>query len=132
MKALWILAAVLTVALFCAFLRHWRPEQALAVSLAASACLLAAAAAWLAPVLEQTERWFAATGLPSEHLSVLYKGIGITLLTELAADTCLDAGQTALAAKAQLVGRVCLLLLSVPLLQSVSNVAFSLLQEGTG
>ena len=40
-------------------------------------------------------------------------------MTQLAADTCRDAGDSALAGKAELTGRILLLLLAVPLYEEI-------------
>ena len=55
-------------------------------------------------------------------------------LTQLTADTCRDAGETALAAKAELVGRVLLLAVAVPLFQDLLTLVTALMsgQEAGG
>ena len=64
----------------------------------------------------------------------MLKAAGITLLTQLTADTCRDAGETALAAKAELVGRVLLLAVAVPLFQDLLTLVTALMsgQEAGG
>lgn len=131
MKAPLILALVVSVAFFSVLLRRWRPEQALALSLAAGVCIVALTATWLAPVFDKIQRWASISGVDSTYADILFKGIGVALLTQLCADTCRDAGEGALAAKAELAGKLCLLLLALPLLQQVADTAFSLLQGGS-
>lgn len=128
MKAPFILALVVVVSFLTVFLRRLRPEQALAVSLAAGVAVLLLALSWLGPVFEQLGEWLSLTGLSEQYTDILYKGIGVALVTQLAADTCRDAGETALASKAETVGKLCLLLLALPLLRQVSDLAFSMLQ----
>ena len=72
--------------------------------------------------------------IPSGYLAAVLKAAGITLLTQLTADTCRDAGETALAAKAELVGRVLLLAVAVPLFQDLLTLVTALMsgQEAGG
>ena len=50
---------------------------------------------------------------------------------QLAADACRDAGENAMAAKAELAGKAAMLLLSLPLFEKVAELAASLI-GGTG
>ena len=49
------------------------------------------------------------------------------VLTQLAADACKDAGESALASKAELAGKVGLIMLSLPLFQKIAELAVSLM-----
>lgn len=115
-------------ALLAVVLRAWRPELALCLSLAAGALVLILLLGQVAPLLTAIKRLVDAGGLPEEHLAVVLKAAGICLLTQLAADTCRDAGESALAGKAELVGRVLLLLLAVPLFEDILALVTGLLQ----
>ena len=70
-----------------------------------------------------------AGGLASAHITAVLKAAGICLLTQLAADTCRDAGEAALAGKAELTGRLLLLLLAVPLFEELLGLVVTLLQR---
>ena len=73
----------------------------------------------LIPLIGTLRRMLALGGLSDTALSVVLRAAGVCFLSQWAADTCRDAGQTALAAKAELTGRVLLLLLTVPLFEQV-------------
>ena len=64
-------------------------------------------------------RMTALGGVGENHLGVVLRGAGICLVTQWAADTCRDAGDSALAGKAELTGRILLLLLAVPLYEQI-------------
>ena len=73
----------------------------------------------LSPLVAALRRMTALGGVGENHLGVVLRGAGICLVAQLAADTCRDAGDTALANKAVLTGRILLLLLAVPLYEEI-------------
>ncbi len=126
--------ALLVIAVATAFvavvLRRYLPEQALAVGLLAGALIVMVALTNAVPVLEEIRALFTDSGLPNEYITVLFKALGICLLTQLASDTCRDAGEQGLAAKAELVGKLSVLVLALPLFRKVGELAVSLIQGG--
>ena len=106
-------------ALLSAVLRTQRPELAVCLSLLAGALAVGILLGQLSPLLTALRRMFALGGMGDSQLAVVLRGAGICLVTQLAADTCRDAGDTALANKAELTGRVLLLLLAVPLYEQI-------------
>ena len=73
-------------------------------------------------------RFRAAAGLPAEYLRVIFRAVGICLLTQLAADTCRDAGEQSLAAKAELAGKCFMLLLALPLFERLLSLVTGLIR----
>ena len=117
-----LIAAVgvlLCAALLSTVLRVWRPELALGLSLAAGALVVGLLLKELAPLLTSLRRMMTVGGLSDNALSVVLRAAGVCFVTQWAADTCRDAGQSALAGKAELTGRVLLLLMTVPLFEQV-------------
>ena len=106
-------------ALLSAVLRPSRPEVAACLSLLAGALTLGVLLGQLSPLMESLRRLTAIGGVEENYLGVVLRGAGICLVTQLAADTCRDAGDTALAGKAELTGRILLLLLAVPLYERI-------------
>lgn len=106
-------------ALLSAVLRAQRPELALCLSLLAGALTVGLLLRQLTPLVTALRRMTALGGVGEDGLGVVLRGAGICLVTRLAADTCRDAGDTALAGKAELTGRILLLLLAVPLYEQI-------------
>ena len=118
---------LLCAALLAVMLRSQRPELAMCLGLVAGVLVLLTLLGQLLPLLEDLRRLVQSASIPSAYVSTVVKAAGICLLAQLTADTCRDAGETALAGKAELVGRVLLLVLSVPLFADVLAVATDLL-----
>lgn len=106
-------------ALLSAVLRTQRPELAVCLSLLAAAVTVGLLLGQLSPMVTALRRMSAWGGVGENGLTVVLRGAGICLVTQLAADTCRDAGDSALAGKAELTGRILLLLLAVPLYEQI-------------
>lgn len=110
---------LLCAAVLAAVLRAHRPELALGLSIAAGALVVGLLLQELAPLVSSIRRMLTVGGLSETALFVVLRAAGVCFVTQWAADTCRDAGQAALAGKAELVGRVLLLLMTVPLFEQV-------------
>lgn len=100
-------------------LRAQRPELAMCLSLLVGVLVVGVLLKELTPLIAALRRMTALGGVGENHLGVVLRGAGICLVTQLAADTCRDAGDAALAGKAELTGRILLLLLAVPLYEQI-------------
>lgn len=129
-----VIAAIVVLAAFLAvILRQQRPEQAMAVALIAGIGVLALVIVRVTPVIDSLQELLGAANMPSEYGQILFKALGICLITQLASDACKDAGEAALAAKADLAGKVTLLVLALPLFQKMGELAVSLIGgQGAG
>lgn len=117
----------LIAALLAAFLGQYRREYALLTALAAGAVAAIMLFGNISPLLG---RFFqlSENSASSGYFKTALKALGISYVTSFAANTCRDAGQTALAAKAELAGRIAILLLAVPLLEAVLRLALEFIK----
>lgn len=123
-----MIAGVAVVAAFlAALLRQQRPEYAMAIGLVAGIGVLALVLVKAVPAFSALRDLLENSALPGEYGLILFKALGVCLLTQLAADACKDAGENALAAKAELAGKVSLLVLALPLFQKIAELAVSLM-----
>lgn len=108
------------VAMICATLRPQRPELAMAISLAggvAALALIMSQAGELTGWIDALSGYLKDDG---DVALVVLKGAGITLLSELGAQLCADAGESALAGRITLAARVAMLGLCAPLLSELA------------
>lgn len=105
--------------LLAAVLRSRRPELAMCLSLLAGVLVVGMLLRQLSPLIAALRRMTALGGIKESYVGVVLRGAGICLVARLAADTCRDAGDSALASKAELTGRILLLLLAVPLYEEI-------------
>lgn len=125
------IAAVAVITAFLAvMLRRSHPEQAMAVTLVAGILMVAAALDYMAPLLGDIQTMLEASGLSGEYIQILFKSLGICVITQLASDACRDAGEQGLSAKTELAGKLILLALALPLFQKIGSIALSLIEKG--
>lgn len=127
MEIVAIAGLVVVVAVLSVILRHQRPEQALILVLMTGVIITASLLSKAGSILDELSLVLSQSGLSSEYTMILFKGLGICLITQLASDTCKDAGEVALSAKAELAGRISLLVLGLPLFQKIASVAVGLI-----
>lgn len=121
MIGLGVVAAALAL-----MLRQYKPEFGLLVSLCCGVVLLLAVLAGLDQVIQSAQEMAAQAQLPQEYVGVLFKALGLCVITQLAGDTCRDAGEGAIASRVELAGKVAVLLTGLPLFQKLLEIALSL------
>ena len=67
-----------------------------------------------------------------EYITLLLKALGIAILSDVCANLCRESGEGAIAGGVELVGKVEILLLCVPLMEQVLALARALLDTGGG
>ena len=115
-----ITALCVAAAMICSALRLQRPEMATVLSLAAG--LAALALLWgelgdLAPLARDFDS-VAGEGI----VPVVVKGAGIAVVSELGAQLCADAGESALAGRVALASRIAMLGMCAPLLKELAGL----------
>ena len=111
-----VAALCVATAMICAALRVQRPEMATALSLAAGVAVLAMLLGELTRAAEGLSVLRDRLSADTDIAAVLLKGAGVAVLSELGAQLCADAGETALAGRVTLAARVAMLALCAPLL----------------
>ncbi len=127
---MWIIAAAaagLVGTILALILGQYRPEFRMLVTAAVTLLLMAMVLEQLSPVLEQLRSTMELTGLTGDYAAILFKAVGICLLTQLAGDVCRDSGESSIASKIELAGRAAILLTAMPLIQEVLAWAWELM-----
>jgi len=115
-----VLSAVLALVL-----KKDTPQFALLVGIAASALLLLAVLPRLSEVLGLMSRLSAYVD-GGAHYVTLLKVIGIAYATEFGAQICVDAGETAVASKLELAGKLLIMTVAAPLVLNLAEQVLSL------
>ncbi len=66
-------------------------------------------------------------GVNGEFLGILIKITGISFLTEFASSVCKDAGETAIANKVDLSGKVIIVAISIPIISALLETLIKVL-----
>ncbi len=127
MSILQIAGCALLAVMLLLTLRELRPTFAPPVRLAATLVLVGASLALYAPVLTRIQALLSVTEA-AEYASVVLRALGIALICELTASFCRDLGENTVAEGVQLFGKLEILVLSLPLVDKVLEIAKELLQ----
>ena len=127
MTILPVICLVAVCAVLVITVKDARPEYSILLSLSVGAALLIFSLNVLSPYLSKIGDIAKKTG-NSLFFQTAIKAVGICLLSEFAANTCADFGQSSLAAKARLMGRIGLLMLALPYAAKVIETAQGLIQ----
>lgn len=116
------------IAVLSISLKKYSPEYSMLMIIMTGIFLIFNILKMLDPILSEIKKLSENLGIFSEHIFILLKVLAISFLTQFSSDTCIDAGQTSLASKIELAGKVLILEASLPLLKEVINIIVSLVR----
>ena len=124
------LAAVALIAL-CAVLvlKSYRPEIAMQVSITAGIIILAYGMNTVESVMNSARTVMNQYGLDPEGMISVGKMIGIAYIVQFSADTCRDCGESSLAGKVELAGRLMMVTAAIPLVLSTLDAIGGLMKQ---
>lgn len=117
-----VITAVLAVTV-----RQYRPELALQASIAGGTVLLLVCLSKLSGIADAVRELFESAPLSGGWASMFLKTAGIAYITEIAAEICRDAGESALAVKTELCGKALMLGCALPAAAQLLKILLSLL-----
>ena len=106
----------LCAVLFAALVQKTNKEYALLISLGTAAVLLRFLLERAGPVLQQVEDLAASGPLEGEAVGLMLRAVGITVVGQVVARLCKDAGESALAYTVELAARAAVLAAALPAL----------------
>ena len=118
--------AVIT-AILSVMIKKTLPEYSVAINLAAGAILVLSFISAISPVISYVKTLIEKSGINSENEIILFKTLGICLVTQFICDACKDAGENSIAAKVEMGGKFMILITAIPLFESIFKVAINLM-----
>ncbi len=122
-------AGALLAAVFCIILSKNGKEQSLLLSTAACCVILLSARFLLRPIVAFIEKLQDLGNLNPMMVSVMLKAVGIGLLAQITELICKDGGNSALGKTISILSGICILFLSVPVLEELLALMDSVLGE---
>ncbi len=104
------------------FTKQVKPEFAVIVSVAGSIAILAYILGFFTDLVVLYNQLIAKTGINQEYFTILLKAIGVGYLVEFASGVCKDSGNSSIADKVTLAGKISILLLAVPIIKSIFEI----------
>jgi len=118
-----IIGAVLSVVL-----RQYKPEFSIYITLITGMLMLGAAVNAVKPVIETVSGYLQIADPDTSYADVLIKSLAVCYITQMASDSCADAGEKSIAAKIELAGKFAIVLLALPVFDRLMEVIKQLLQ----
>lgn len=103
------------------------PDMSLLLGLVLSLAAVFAAVDLIASVVEFIRSLAEAANVSPAVLSIVFKTVGVSIVTRIASDVCKDAGQSSVASGVELVGSLTALYIALPLLETVVGMIRSLI-----
>lgn len=117
----------IVTALFYVLLRQIKPEIAPLIAIGGVSVLIVVVSESLLGLTSEASEMLGLAGVGKENVSILIKSLGICLVTQFAANICYDNSCSSLASAVELAGKVGALMLAMPMLKAVANLAIGLL-----
>lgn len=127
MEVLQIAGIGIIGAIIAVTIKGWRPELAVLVSVATGALLFFNIAEALFGIFSDLDDMVRKSGIPVEYIKIVIKLTGIAYITKFASSICSDCGESAIAQKVELAGKVAVMLITIPVITNFLNLVIELL-----
>ncbi len=108
-------------------LKQYRPEFAIYASIIAGVLILTLASGTLSGIIDMIKSISSKTNINSEFLVILIKITGIAILTEFAVSICKDSGESAIASKVDIGGKIIIISMSIPIINALIDTVVKIL-----
>ena len=127
MNILGLCVAVIIAAVLSVMLKKYNPEISMLVAVGAGGVVFALILSKISPALNQVNSLLTRAGMPVEYGGILLKSLGICFLCQFSSDACKDAGQSALASKVELAGKLMIVLIALPMIEDITQTAVGII-----
>ena len=103
-------------------LKNQKPEIALICVIASSVIMLTLVFDELKSVINLINSLIENSSIDSFYIKIILKVIGISYIVEFGRDICTDAGESAIANKIEMAGKVIIVSLSIPIIASLVDI----------
>ena len=108
-------------------LKQYKPEFSVYVSIIAGIVILFMVMGKLTSIINILSNLSNKTTAGNEFLKILLKITGIAILTEFAVSICKDSGESAIASKIDLGGKIIIISISIPIITALLELIISIL-----
>ncbi len=116
------------ICIIVVILKQVKPELSLLALIIGSIILLLYVLSSFTSVITSFNQIVTKTGVNSQLFTVIIKIVGVGYLVEFTADVCKDSGNTSIADKVLLGGKIIILLLAIPIITNLFDIILELLQ----
>lgn len=122
-----IIGVGLIALIISVIIKQYRPEFAMYVSIIAGTIILFLIIDKISGIITLLTNLSKKTGINSQYLSILLKITGIAILTEFAVSICKDSGESAIASKIDLGGKLIVISMSIPIISALLEIIIKII-----
>lgn len=126
MEVIKIVGVSIFAVIMIIILKNYRPEMALVLSIITGIGIMLYAISKMSSVINVLNDLVPKSGVNTDFLLIIIKVIGIAYIVEFGKNVCIDAGQSSIATKLEMAGKVVIVVLTIPLISSLVNVLVGL------
>ncbi len=108
-------------------LKQIKPEMAMLVVIAGCLLIFFMLVSMLSEVIDVFNQLVYKTGIDTQLFGTLLKIVGIAYITEFSANICLDSGNSSVADKVLLSGKIVILIMSLPIITNLIDIIVGML-----
>ena len=127
MEIIKIIGIGLVALILIIILKQYKPEFAIYVSLLAGALILALIFSKISGIIDLINNLTNKISIHKEFVTLLIKITGIAILTEFAVSICKDSGETAIASKVDMGGKVIMVSMTIPIMAGLLETLLKIL-----
>lgn len=113
-------------AIVCVLVKNYRSEFLIPTRIASVIVILGIVVALLSPIIQFLNILMGQT-LPLEYIEILLKTLAIAFMTQISSELCRECGENSIAFGIETVGKIEMVLLSLPLINTIISMSQELL-----
>lgn len=127
MDILQIVCIGIVAVILASIIKVQRPEIALQVSIVTGILIFIIIFVKLTAVIDFIQTFSKRADIDGTYITILLKIVGIAYIAEFGAEVCKDAGESSVASKIELAGKVTIVILAVPIISSLLDLVVKLM-----
>lgn len=127
MEVVKIIGIGLTALIIIIILKQYKPEFAVYVSILAGILILLLSLAKISGIVNLLQDLSSRANISSQFLEIILKITGIAILTEFAVSICQDSGESSIANKIDIGGKLTIITISLPIISSLLETILKIL-----
>lgn len=100
-------------------IKQYKPELAFGVAVSSGIIIILYVIGFFTEIFSVLSKIISYSGIGDERFSILFRCMGICIVTKIASETCRDCGQSSAASKIDLAGKALIISASLPLFSEI-------------
>ena len=121
-----ICAVAILFASLCVVIKHFRAEFIIPTRVAITIIICGVVITLIDPIIEYFNNIMEQT-LPLEYMKIILKSLAIAFIVQISSEICRDCGENNIASGIETIGKIEIILLSLPMINNIISMSRELL-----